>query len=56
MDQFLSSLALIAIVLVAAALLSSVLERGGVPIAAVVLALGAVLGPLGLGLLDVGFH
>jgi len=56
MEQFLSSLALIAIVLIAAALLSSVLELGGVPIAAVFLALGAVLGPLGLGLLDVGFH
>lgn len=56
MEQFLSGLALIGIVLIAAALLSSALERAGVPIAAVFLALGALLGPLGLGLLDVGFH
>ncbi len=56
MEQFLSSLALIGIVLIAAALLSSALERAGVPIAAVFLALGALLGPLGLGLVDVGFH
>lgn len=56
MEQFLSSLALIGIVLIAAALLSSVLERAGIPIAAVFLGLGALLGPLGLGLFDVGFH
>lgn len=56
MEQFLSTLALIGIVLIAAALLSSALERGGVPIAAAFLALGALVGPLGLGLLDVGFH
>ena len=56
MEQFLASLALIAIVLIAAALLSSALERAGVPIAAVFLALGALLGPFGMGLLDVGFH
>ncbi|MGH7647718.1 MAG: cation:proton antiporter [Gemmatimonadaceae bacterium] len=56
MEQFLSTLALIGIVLIAAALLSSALERAGVPIAAVFLALGALIGPLGLDLLDVGFH
>jgi NhaP-type Na+/H+ or K+/H+ antiporter len=41
---------------VVASLLSGVLERSGLPLVAIFLALGAVLGPWGLGLVDIGFH
>lgn len=56
MEHFLSAVALIGIVLIVAALLSSALDRAAIPTAVVFLGLGAVLGPLGLGLLDVGFQ
>lgn len=55
-EHFLSAVALIGIVLIVAGLLSSSLDRAAIPSAAVFLALGAVLGPLGLGLLDIGFE
>ena len=51
-DPFLATLALVGAVIVIAALLSGLIERSGVPQVAVLLALGAVLGPYGLGLVD----
>ena len=54
MENFLPTLALIGIVVVVASLLSGVVERRGVPLVAVFIALGTALGPWGLGLADVG--
>jgi NhaP-type Na+/H+ or K+/H+ antiporter len=51
-DLFLATLSLIGIVIIIAALLSGLIERSGVPQVGVLLALGAVLGPYGLGLID----
>ncbi len=56
MENFLPTLALIGIVVVVASLLSGVVERKGVPLVAVFLALGASLGPWGLGVTDVGLQ
>lgn len=56
MESFATTVALIGIVIVVASLLSGVLERSGLPLAGVFLALGAVLGPYGLNYVDVGFH
>ncbi|HUQ21136.1 MAG TPA: cation:proton antiporter [Gemmatimonadaceae bacterium] len=42
--------------MVVASLLSGALERSGLPLVAVFLALGALLGPYGLGLVDIGFE
>jgi len=53
-ELFLSTLALCGAVIVVAALLSGTVERTGLPQVAVFLALGAILGPRALGLLDVG--
>ena len=55
MEHFATTVALVGIVIVVASLLSGVLEKSGLPIVAVFLALGAALGPYGLGLLDIGF-
>ena len=55
-EYFLSNRALIGIVLIVACLLSGIVERSGVPIAAVFLGLGALLGSSAFGLLDVGFR
>jgi NhaP-type Na+/H+ or K+/H+ antiporter len=52
-DLLVTSLALVGAVIVVAALLSGVVERTGFPQVAVFLALGAMLGPSGLGVLDV---
>ncbi|HEX6902316.1 MAG TPA: cation:proton antiporter [Thermoanaerobaculia bacterium] len=51
-DPFLATLALVGVVIVIAALLSGLIERSGAPQVAVLLGLGAVLGPYGLGLID----
>ncbi len=51
-DLFLSTLALVGAVIAVAALLSGLIERSGVPQVGVLLALGAVIGPYGLGLID----
>lgn len=51
-DPFLATLSLIGVVILIAALLSGLIERSGVPQVGVLLALGAVLGPYGLGLID----
>jgi len=47
------ALALVGVVIVIAALLSGLVERSGIPQVAIFLALGAALGPAGLGALDV---
>ena len=56
MDAFLTTVALIGIVVLVASLLSGVIEKSGLPLVGVFLALGAVLGPYGLGVVDVGLH
>jgi len=52
MDSFLALLALVGAVIVISALLSGWVDRTGVPQVAVFLAIGALIGPFGLGLLD----
>lgn len=52
--EFASLLALIGIVIVVSSLLSGAVERSGIPQVAIFLALGAALGPWGLGLVNVG--
>jgi NhaP-type Na+/H+ or K+/H+ antiporter len=52
-EAFASLLALIGIVIVVSSLLSGAVERTGLPQVAIFLALGAALGPWGLGLIDV---
>ena len=52
-ESFVLALALIGIVIFVSALLSGLVERSGLPHVAVFLALGAALGPLGLGVLDI---
>ena len=53
MEAFVSLVALIGIVIVVSSLLSGAVERSGIPQVAVFLALGAAIGPLGLGLIDI---
>src|SRR5215210_541650 len=55
MESFVTSVALIGIVIVIASLLSGVIERSGFPLVAIFLLLGAALGPWGFGIADVGF-
>jgi sodium/hydrogen antiporter len=50
---FLLTLALVGVAIIVAALLSGLIDRSDVPQVGVFLALGAILGPAGLGLLDV---
>lgn len=52
-DAFLTTLALVGVVILVAALLSGVVERSRLPQVAVFLALGAALGPAGIGVLNV---
>jgi NhaP-type Na+/H+ or K+/H+ antiporter len=56
MDAFVTTVALIGLVVLVASLLSGVIERTGLPLVGVFLALGAGLGPYGLGVVDVGLH
>jgi NhaP-type Na+/H+ or K+/H+ antiporter len=56
MESFATTVALIGIVILVASLLSGLLEKNGLPIVAVFLALGAALGPFGLGFVDIGFE
>ena len=56
MELFISAVALFGLVIIVASLLSGAVERSGVPLVAAFLALGAALGPWGLGLVDVEFH
>lgn len=53
-EAFVVTLALVGAVILVAGLLSGAAERSGLPQVAIFLALGAALGPAGLGLLDVG--
>jgi len=54
-SQFATIVALIGIVVIVASLLSGVLERSRIPIVAVFLGLGLLLGPWALGFVDIGF-
>lgn len=56
MENFVATVALIGIVVVVASLLSSFIERVGIPLVGAFLVLGAALGPLGLGLIDIELH
>ena len=51
---FVLTVALVGVVIIIAALLSGLIDRSDLPQVGVFLALGAMLGPAGLGLLDVG--
>lgn len=51
-ESFAATLAIIGVVIVVSALLSGLIDRSGLPQVAVFLGLGAVLGPLGLGVLN----
>jgi NhaP-type Na+/H+ or K+/H+ antiporter len=51
-EQFVATLALIGLVILVSSLLSGVVERSGLPQVAIFLLLGALLGPAGLGLID----
>ncbi|MBA3343097.1 MAG: cation:proton antiporter, partial [Gemmatimonadaceae bacterium] len=55
MEHFGTTVALVGIVIIVASLLSGALERSGLPLVAVFLALGAILGSPGLGLVAMGF-
>ncbi len=55
MDSFITSVALIGIVIVIASLLSGAIERSGFPFVLIFLLLGAALGPWGFGIADIGF-
>src|SRR5713226_3047968 len=50
---FVLTMALVGVVIIVAALLSGLIDRSDLPQVGVFLALGAILGPAGLGLLDV---
>jgi NhaP-type Na+/H+ or K+/H+ antiporter len=56
LDHFPATLALIGIVVLVSSLLSGWVERTGLPQVAIFLVLGLVLGPFGLGLLDLTLH
>src|SRR5918993_1785100 len=56
MESFATTVALIGIVIIVASLLSGVLERSGLPIVAIFLGLGALLGPYGLDFIDIKFE
>lgn len=53
-EAFIAALAIIGIVIVVSALLSGLIEKSGLPQVAVFLAIGAALGPAGLGVVNVG--
>src|SRR4051812_1941594 len=54
--SFAAILALVGVVIVIAGLLSGFIERSNVPQVGIFLGLGAVLGPAGLGILNVDLH
>jgi hypothetical protein len=54
LESFTATVALIGIVILVALLLSGLVEQTGFPQVAILLLLGAVLGPIGLGVFDVG--
>src|SRR4030095_5430701 len=56
LESFTATVALIGIVILVSSLLSGVVERTGIPQVAIFLLLGAVLGPIGLGVFDLGLE
>src|SRR3954464_14506750 len=54
MEHLVSTVALVGIVIIIASLLSGIVDRSGLPLVATFLALGALLGPHGLGVIDIG--
>jgi NhaP-type Na+/H+ or K+/H+ antiporter len=54
MEHLVSTVALVGIVIIIASLLSGIVDRSGLPLVATFLALGALLGPYGLGVVDIG--
>jgi NhaP-type Na+/H+ or K+/H+ antiporter len=54
LESFTATVALIGLVILVSSLLSGVVERTGIPQVAIFLLLGAVLGPFGLGVFDLG--
>jgi len=55
-EQLVTTIALVGIVVIVASLLSGALERSGLPIVAVFILLGALLGPPGLNVVDIEFQ
>jgi NhaP-type Na+/H+ or K+/H+ antiporter len=55
-ELFLTTLGLVGVVIMVSALFSGVIERTGVPQVAVFLAMGALIGPFGFGLMDAGVN
>jgi NhaP-type Na+/H+ or K+/H+ antiporter len=55
-EHLVTTIALVGIVVIVASLLSGALERSGFPIVAVFVLLGALLGPPGLDVVDIGFE
>src|ERR687883_424890 len=55
-ESFAAALAIIGLVIIVSALLSGLIERSGLPQVAVFLALGAALGPAGLGVLELALN
>src|SRR3712207_3205773 len=53
-ETFTTMLAIVGVVIIIAALISGAIERSNLPQVAVFLGVGAVLGPAGLGILDIG--
>jgi NhaP-type Na+/H+ or K+/H+ antiporter len=51
-DSFVATVALVGVVILVASLLSGLVERSALPQVAIILALGAALGPAGLGLVE----
>ena len=56
MEHFVTTIGLIGIVIVVASLLSSVVERIGIPLVGAFLLLGAAVGPYGFGFTDIGLR
>ena len=56
MEHFVTSIALIGGVILIASLLSGLIDRSGFPLVSIFLLFGAVLGPWGFGILDIGFQ
>jgi NhaP-type Na+/H+ or K+/H+ antiporter len=56
METFTTLLALVGIVIIAGSLVSGAVEKRGLPLVAAFLALGAALGPWGLGVVNVDLH
>ncbi|HEU5103332.1 MAG TPA: cation:proton antiporter [Roseiflexaceae bacterium] len=52
-EAFVTTMALVGVVILISALLSGLIERSGLPQVAILLGLGAALGPTGLGLIDI---